>query len=301
LKLSKAGGQHPLATTQSHYRMEGRELLRVGPIEQFKEEPDFPHHMVHEMEDISLMPGYEYESYAWGMVIDLNACTGCNACVIGCQSENNIPIVGKEEVLNGREMHWIRLDSYFEGELDSPKMYQQPVMCQHCEQAPCELVCPVNATVHDHEGLNVMVYNRCIGTRYCSNNCPYKVRRFNFLQYSDQENETVKMQKNPDVTVRERGVMEKCTYCIQRISEARIRAKKENRPLEDGEVVTACQAACPAQAIIFGDLNDPNSQVAQLKAQPHNYGILTELGVRPRTTYLAKLRNPNPALEEIDI
>jgi molybdopterin-containing oxidoreductase family iron-sulfur binding subunit len=198
-------------------------------------------------------------------------------------------------------MHWIRLDTYFDGELDDPLPLHQPVMCQHCEQAPCEVVCPVNATVHDHEGLNVMVYNRCIGTRYCSNNCPYKVRRFNFVQYTDDTTESLKAQRNPDVTVRIRGVMEKCTYCIQRISAARIEAKNENRRIRDGEVLTACQAACPTQAIVFGDINDPESMVAQSKAEPHNYGILTELGTRPRTSYLARLRNPNPELEETEI
>jgi MoCo/4Fe-4S cofactor protein with predicted Tat translocation signal len=299
LQIRQTGEQYRLASTQTHYNMEGREPVRVGTLAQFEEEPDFPQHLVHTPEDLSLMPDYDYNSYAWGMVVDLNTCVGCNACVTACQAENNIPIVGKEQVLAGREMHWIRIDAYFEGDLDDPQTYHQPVMCQHCEQAPCEVVCPVNATVHDHEGLNVMVYNRCIGTRYCSNNCPYKVRRFNFLQFSDQKTETLKMQRNPDVTVRVRGVMEKCTYCIQRISHARIDAKKEDRRIQDGEVVTACQAACPTHAIVFGDVNDPNSQVSQLKAEPHNYGLLTELGTRPRTTYLARLRNPNPELEDV--
>ncbi len=295
------GDQYRLATAQSHYRMEGRELVRLGTLEHYREEPDFAQHVVHEPPDISFFSGYEYDSYAWGMVVDLNVCNGCNACVTACQAENNIPIVGKDEVLNSREMHWIRLDSYFEGELDNPRPLHQPVMCQHCEQAPCELVCPVNATVHDHEGLNVMVYNRCIGTRYCSNNCPYKVRRFNFLHYTGDGSESLKGQHNPNVTVRTRGVMEKCSYCVQRISTARIEAKKENRQIRDGEVVTACQASCPTGAIVFGNINDPDSQVSQLKAQPQNYGILTELGTRPRTSYLAKLTNPNPELEPSEI
>ncbi len=295
--VGQTGEQYPLATTQNHYNMEGRHLVRAGTIGAFEADPEFPHHMVHELPEISLMPQYDYDSYAWGMAVDLNACNGCNACLTACQSENNIPVVGKEQVMAGREMNWIRMDTYFDGELDDPKTYHQPVMCQHCEQAPCEVVCPVNATVHDHEGLNLMVYNRCIGTRYCSNNCPYKVRRYNFLHFADEETETLKMQRNPDVTVRTRGVMEKCTFCIQRISQARIEAKKEERDIADGEVVTACQAACPTHAIVFGNINDPDSQVTQAKAEPHNYGILTELNTRPRTTYLAKLRNPNPALE----
>ena len=297
LEVRKTGEQHQLASAQTHYQMEGRGLLRAGTLQEFVDDPFFAEHMVHQPPDISLMPQYEYDSYAWGMVVDLNVCTSCNACVTACQAENNIPVVGKEQVSVGREMHWLRIDGYFEGDLDDPKVYHQPVMCQHCEQAPCEVVCPVGATVHDHEGLNVMVYNRCIGTRYCSNNCPYKVRRFNFLHFADEQTETLKLQRNPDVTVRTRGVMEKCTYCIQRISRARIQAKIEGRRIEDGEVVTACQAACPTHALVFGDLNTITGEAAQLKGQPHHYGLLTELGTHPRTTYLAKLRNPNPELE----
>ncbi|MCB0207815.1 MAG: TAT-variant-translocated molybdopterin oxidoreductase [Anaerolineae bacterium] len=301
VRLNQVGRGYKLASTQTHYNMEGRHLVRTGTIGQFREDPEFVEHMAEHGpfdENLSLMPGWEYNSYAWGMVVDLNACNGCNACVVACQSENNIPIVGKEQVLKGREMQWMRIDSYFEGELDNPAAYSQPMMCQHCEQAPCELVCPVGATLHDAEGLNVMVYNRCVGTRYCSNNCPYKVRRFNFLDFGDQTSESLKGQRNPDVTVRVRGVMEKCTYCIQRISGARIQAKIENRRIQDGEVISACQAACPTKAIFFGDTNDPNSEVSKMKAQPHNYGVLTELGTRPRTSYLAKFRNPNPALED---
>jgi molybdopterin-containing oxidoreductase family iron-sulfur binding subunit len=305
-------GHHPLATTQLHHNidtdprqgtnLEGREagrrhLVRVGTLERYAEEPEFARHVGHgAAEEASLYPAWSYEGRAWGMSIDLGSCTGCNACVVACQAENNVPVVGKEQVARGREMHWLRVDRYYEGALEAPRVHHQPVLCMHCEQAPCEVVCPVAATVHSDEGLNDMVYNRCVGTRYCSNNCPYKVRRFNFLKYADTETPVLRLLRNPDVTVRSRGVMEKCTYCVQRINAARIDADREGRPIRDGEVVTACQQACPTAAIVFGDCNDPTSAVAQRKREPLAYGLLTELGTRPRTTYLAKLVNPNPAL-----
>lgn len=296
--LRKVGSGQQLPITQNHHSMEGRDLIRVGTMAEFIANPDFAHEMGAHVPEISLYPKVAYNENSWGMAVDLTSCIGCNACVIACQAENNIPVVGKEEVLAGREMHWIRIDQYYEGDLVNPATHHQPVMCMHCENAPCEVVCPVAATMHDSEGLNTMVYNRCVGTRYCANNCPYKVRRFNFLEFNDYEDESLKLQRNPNVTVRARGVMEKCTYCVQRISAGRINAKLEGRPIQDGEVMTACQSACPTRAISFGNLNDPTSVVAQQKASPLNYGLLTELNTQPRTTYLARLRNPNPALEE---
>jgi MoCo/4Fe-4S cofactor protein with predicted Tat translocation signal len=297
VEIRKIGTQYTLACTQFHHSMEGRDLVRAATLEDYRKNPNFAHGEHHHESEGSLYPGFKYEGYAWGMAIDVNACIGCNACVVACQAENNIAVVGKTEVTRGREMHWLRIDRYYKGSPENPETYHQPVPCMHCENAPCELVCPVGATSHSHEGLNDMVYNRCVGTRYCSNNCPYKVRRFNFFEYSDFETPSLKALRNPNVTVRSRGVMEKCTYCVQRINVAKIEAEKENRPVRDGEIVTACQAACPTQAILFGDINNRESVVAKAKSDSLNYGLLTELNTKPRTTYLAKLKNPNPEIK----
>jgi molybdopterin-containing oxidoreductase family iron-sulfur binding subunit len=299
LEVRKTGRKYALACVQDHYSMEGRDLIRRADLAAYNEDPHAMEHGVHHgapADDMSLYPGFEYNGHAWGLAIDLNACTGCNGCTAACQAENNIAVVGKDQVLRGREMHWLRVDRYYEGGLEDPETYHQPVMCMHCENAPCEPVCPVGATLHSSEGLNEMVYNRCVGTRYCSNNCPYKVRRFNFLLFSDLETPSLKMMRNPNVSVRSRGVMEKCTYCVQRINAARIDSEKEGRPIRDGEIVTACQQACPAEAIVFGDINDPESKVSKTRASQRHYGLLAEINTRPRTTYLGKLRNPNPQM-----
>jgi len=307
--IRKTGDTYKLASTQGMQSMDTpdgghRPLVRETSLEEYKKNANFAHEEEPEVpRDVTLYPDYHYEKemYAWGMAIDLNSCVGCNNCMIACQSENNIAVVGKEQTVIGRHMHWIRVDTYYEGDRDNPKAFFQPVPCMQCENAPCEVVCPVGATNHSSEGLNDMVYNRCVGTRYCSNNCPYKVRRFNFLLFQDWETPQYKMMRNPDVTVRSRGVMEKCTYCVQRISERRIDTEtasvREGKDIRIGdELQTACQQSCPAGAIIFGNINDPNSKVSKLKAQARNYSLLGELNTRPRTTYLAEVRNPNPEI-----
>jgi molybdopterin-containing oxidoreductase family iron-sulfur binding subunit len=320
--MKKVEGKWGLAVTKSHFQdhrpklfggqgngnnsleadeaINERGIIRYATLDEYKADPGFANERPgHEKTDKSntLFPNWEYKDNAWGMSIDMNSCTGCNACIVGCYAENNIPVVGKQQVRIGRNMQWLRIDTYFEGDLAAPRAHFQPMACQHCENAPCEQVCPVGATVHTPEGLNAMVYNRCVGTRYCSNNCPYKVRRFNFLLYSDFETESLKLMRNPDVTVRSRGVMEKCSYCLQRISAAKIEADKENRAIRDGEVVTACQQACPAQAISFGNINDKQSKVAKLQADERSYQVLADLNTRPRTKYVAAVLNLNPELQ----
>jgi MoCo/4Fe-4S cofactor protein with predicted Tat translocation signal len=320
--VKKVEGKWGLAVTKSHYQdhrgkfaggkgdgnyslewneAETRGIIRSATLEEYKANPGFANEGEEHPKDereTTMFPNWEYKDNAWGMSIDLNSCTGCNACIVSCYAENNIAVVGKQQVRIGRNMQWLRIDTYFEGDLAAPRAHFQPMACQHCENAPCEQVCPVGATVHTPEGLNSMVYNRCVGTRYCSNNCPYKVRRFNFLLFSDYETESLKLARNPDVSVRSRGVMEKCSYCVQRISEAKIDADKENRAVRDGEIVTACQQACPASAITFGNINDRSSEVAKLRSNERSYSVLADLNTRPRTQYLAAVLNPNPELAE---
>ncbi len=303
--IQKTGDTYELATTQRHHLIEDLDQghVRHATVEEYRRNPQIIKEESHHVEG-SLYPEYDYENpnfgnrhaYRWGMAIDMSTCTGCNACVIACQAENNVPVVGKEQVGMSREMHWLRIDSYFRGDEANPETYFQPMMCVHCEKAPCEVVCPVEATVHNIEGLNDMIYNRCVGTKYCSNNCPYKVRRFNWFQLNDKETPQLKMMRNPDVTVRERGVMEKCTYCVQRISRARINAEREDRRVGGNEIKTACHAACPAGAIIFGDLNDPQSTVSRLHHENRSYPVLGQINTQPRTQHLAEITNPNLAI-----
>src|SRR5580692_4367973 len=324
--MKKTGETYEFAVTKSHYTdhrsiaaggdgsgthsLEGNEamtrgIVRYATLDEFKQNPNFAHEEEWVAEDpepdTTMFSSWRYDKNAWGMAIDQNSCVGCNACIVSCYAENNIAVVGRHNTMTGRIMQWLRIDTYFEGDLDAPRAHFQPMTCQHCENAPCEQVCPVGATVHSPEGLNAMVYNRCVGTRYCSNNCPYKVRRFNFLLFSDYETESLKLSRNPDVSVRSRGVMEKCSYCVQRISAAKIESDKDNRAIRDGEIQTACQQACPAQAITFGNLNDKNSRVAKLRANERSYQVLADQNTRPRTKYVAAVLNLNQELEDAPV
>lgn len=300
IEVRPTGKMYPLATTQMQKTEEGRDLAVSRPIAAYRENPDLVRQSHPDpAPDETLYPQWKYSGYNWGMAIDLTACVNCGTCVIACQSENNIPTIGKGEELFRRDMHWLRIDTYYTGDWNAPSgALYQPIPCMHCENAPCELVCPVQATLHSDDGLNDMVYNRCVGTRYCSNNCPYKVRRFNWKLYADWYTEQLKMLENPNVTVRSRGVMEKCTYCVQRIREVEIRAKNEHRSIRDGEIKTACQQACPTEAIVFGDMNNPETHVSRLKREKLTYSLLGDLNTRPHTTYLAEVRNPNPDWEK---
>jgi molybdopterin-containing oxidoreductase family iron-sulfur binding subunit len=317
--LRKIAGKWGVAITKSHYQdhrgkqgngnnslesdeaLGARGIIRAATLDEFRANPNFAHQGEGRETpgaDESLFPAWATnEANAWAISIDMNRCTGCNACIASCYAENNIAVVGKQQTRIGRNLQWLRIDTYFEGDLAAPRAHFQPMACQHCENASCELVCPVGATMHTPEGLNAMVYNRCVGTRYCSNNCPYKVRRFNYLLYSDYETESLKLMRNPDVTVRSRGVMEKCTYCVQRIQTVKIAADKENRAIRDSEIQTACQQACPAGAILFGNINDKNSQVSKLRADRRSYQALAGQNTRPRTTYIAEVLNVNRELE----
>jgi Fe-S-cluster-containing dehydrogenase component len=288
LQKAKQNEKHAIPITQAHYRMKGRDLARSWTLAEYS----WKSREAKKADIVSLVPEQKFAGHKWTMVVDLSACVGCSSCVIACQSENNVPVVGPERVLDGREMHWIRIDRYYEGDLQNPKVFYQPMFCQHCDNAPCEIVCPVNATTHSPDGLNQMAYNRCVGTRYCSNNCPFKVRRFNFFDYTSMKKEPESLIYNPEVTVRPRGVMEKCTYCVQRIQDIKQKAKVDNRQILDGEIQPACAAACPSGALAFGDLNDAGSRVAALSRSDRNYRLLEELGIRPSTSYLADISNP---------
>jgi len=289
VKATKTAGAVRLPMTQGHHRMQGRELVEMLTLSEFVASANTPRKKV---ELLTLYEEQKFPEHKWGMAIDLSACVGCSACVVACQSENNIATVGPEQVERGREMHWLRIDSYYEGTEENPKVVHQPMLCQHCDSAPCENVCPVNATNHSDEGLNQMAYNRCVGTRYCANNCPYKVRRYNFFDYTSDKTEPADLKYNPEVTVRPRGVMEKCSFCVQRIEDAKMRAKVEHRELRDGEPTPACAAACPSDAIIFGDLKKHDSRVSQMEKNRRGYKVLEELGTRPAITYLASISNP---------